>query len=135
MPDQIILWLSHADAALLGQGPVVTVLLCLGAGYAAAQFWKFPVRYYFTGKLPDGMVAWSIRLAAMVTSFALGLWLGGLPPAFIAIIALLQPQFYQLVMKLIRHFLPWMAATPVGSATPTPDDETALTVWRDKPKP
>lgn len=132
MFEQIIQWMGTADRALLGQGPIVTILLCLSAGYAAGQFWKFPVHYWCDDRLPAPLVNWSIRCCAIGTSFFLGLWLGGLEPAFIAIIALLQPTMYKLVMALMRRYVPWLAATPVGSATPTEDDEYALTQWKER---
>lgn len=131
--DQILLWMGHANEALLGQGPVLTILLTLLAGYAVGQFVKFPIKA--SCALDESWENWIIRSCSMCASFGIGLWLGGLPPAVFLVVALCQPLAYRVTIKLIRHYVPWLAATPVGSASPTEDDEFALTQWRDKSKP
>ena len=132
MLEQILLWLGATDKALLGQGPVMAIVMSMLGGYAIGQFVKFPIKA--GSPLPEAWENWIIRSCSMAGSFGIGLWLGGLPPALFLVAALSQPMAYRLVMKLIRRFVPWLAATPVGSATPTEDDEYALTQWRDKGK-
>lgn len=129
MIDQVLLWLGATDKALLGQGPAITIVLTLLGGYAVGQAIKFPVKA--SCALPEAWENWLIRCGSMCASFAIGLWLGGLPPAVFLVTALCQPLAYRVVIRLIRRFAPWLAATPVGSASPTEDDEYALTQWRN----
>ena len=133
MIDQVLLWLGATDKALLGQGPALTIVIALLGGYAVGQMVKFPIKA--ASSWPESWENWTIRCCSIGSSFAIGLWLGGLPPAIFLVVALCQPMAYRVVIRLIRRFAPWLAATPVGTATPTDDDEYALTQWRNGPKP
>ncbi len=133
MIANILEWMGQANKAVLDQGPMVTIFLSLLGGYAAGQFLKFPIKYF--SAWPEVVENWAIRCGAVSASFLIGVWLGGLKPAIIMVVALCQPMAYRLSMMLIRKYVPWLAATPIGSATPTADDEFALTQWREKDKP
>ena len=131
MQDQIMQWLTVGNAALLGQNAIVTVILAMTGGYGVGQIVKFPLKMW----LPEMWANWIIRQSARLGCFLFGAWLGGCPLAIVAVAAMFQPAAYTLLMKVIRKYVPWLAATPVGSASPTEDDQEALTVWRTKGKP
>lgn len=132
MLEQILLWMGTADKALLGQSAVITLILAMTGGYGVGQIIKFPIKVGLG--LSTAWADWLIRQSARAGCFGFGVWLGGCPIAIVAVAAMFQPQAYTLLMKVIRKYVPWLAASPVGSASPTEDDQTALTQWRDKGK-
>ena len=132
MLQQLMEWAGYANQALFGQYAIVTLILAAAGGYGVGQVVKFPIKVGLAQWVPEIWADWIIRQCARLGSFAFGMWLGGVPAAIVAVVAFLQPDIYALLMKLLRKYAPWAAATPLGSASPTEDDQAALTVWRDK---
>lgn len=135
MFDQILHILTESNKALLGQNAVITLLLAVGGGYAVGQIVKLPLKVFLHPWISTLVADWLIQQLARLGSFATGMLLGGVPVGILIVVAGLQPQIYYGFMKAIRRWTPWLAANPVvGSASPTEDDQAALTQWRMKGK-
>lgn len=130
MLDTLLTWVAAGDQAVLTMGPVLATALAMLGGSAATQLLKFPL----AGLLPDRWRDWSIRLLAILSTWAALHWLTRLPPMLEVVLALAQPYAYTLAMRVVRHHWPWLEATRLaGSAQPSEAAQEALLARRDRP--
>lgn len=129
MLDQLLKWIAAGDAALLGNSPIVAIVLAMTGAAGITQTLKFWLMRLINDETVE---RWTIRVVAVALTWALLTWLSGLELGVTIVIAFIQPYAYTCVMAVIRHRWPWIEATKAaGSVRPSEDARAALLQRRD----
>lgn len=105
MVEYVLKILGAGDSLLTVMGPAVTILLAFLFGGAMAQFLKFPLSQFVTGRWHD----WAVRALAFACTWAWAHFLSDKLGAALEFgTAAAQPIAYRVAIGAARKWAPWI---------------------------